>query len=171
MALVKLECPHCRRHYTVDERERCGIFECLSCGQSFNGGEAVVVGRVGENRTMRILLALTLVVIVGNVLLWIRLLESVPVAAEVNAVEVVPSVAPADFTALADRVAALEKSVAELRAEWKKNAAETKSAAETKPAAAGENSDVIRSIFFRLGRLESDIARLKGDKRSVPDGL
>lgn len=168
MALLKLECPHCHRHYTVDERERGGIFECLSCGRSFNGAEATVVGRVGGNRTVRILTALVLLMVVVNLLAWICLLESMP-AEEINAVEVVPTVDPADFTALSDRVAALEKSVAELRGQLRKIAAEKK----TFPASApGENSDVIRSIFIRLGRLESDIARLRGrDHRSAPDEL
>ena len=168
MALLKLECPHCHRHYTVDERERGGIFECLSCGRSFNGAEATVVGRVGGNRTVRILTALVLLMVVVNLLAWICLLESMP-AEEINAVEVVPTVDPADFTALSDRVAALEKSAAELRGQLRKIAVEKK----TLPASApGENSDVIRSIFIRLGRLESDIARLRGrDQRSAPDEL
>ena len=158
MALLKLECPHCRRHYTVEERERGGIFECLSCGRSFNGAEAVVVGRVGKNRALHLLLLLVLLVLAVNVLLWIRLLESAPAPAEVNAVDVRPTVAPADFIALSDRVAALEKSVAELRAEGKKSAPEKKTAA---TPASGVEADVIRSIFIRLGRLENDIAQLK----------
>ena len=167
MALLKLECPHCRRHYTVDERERGGIFECLSCGRSFNGSEAVVVGRGGENRGMCLLLVLTLLVLAVNVLLWFRLQETVPAEVEVNAVEVVPTVSPADFTALADRVAALEKSVAELRGEMKKIASEKMPAIPS----SGVTGDVIRSIFLRLGRLESDIAKLKGAQDSIPDGL
>ncbi len=172
MSLVKLECPHCRRHYTVDEKERGGIFECLSCGRSFNGAEAAVVGRAeGGNRAVRILLILTLVVIAGNVLLWFRLLESAHAPEEINAVEVVPTVAPADFTALVDRVTALEKSVAELRGEVAKSAAEKKNAVSGSTSSAGVTGDVIRSIFFRLGRLESEISKWKGTRDSVPEGL
>ncbi len=170
MALLKLECPHCHRHYTVDERERGGIFECLSCGRSFNGAEATVVGRVGGNRTVRILTALVLLMVVVNLLAWICLLESMP-AEEINAVEVVPTVAPADFTALVDRVTALEKSVAELRGEVAKSAAEKKNAVSGSTSSAGVTGDVIRSIFFRLGRLESEISKWKGTRDSVPEGL
>ena len=151
MALIKVECPHCRRHYAIDEDERGEVFECISCRQPFNGSDAAVLGFMSRNGAVYALLALSLVMLALNIVLWTRLQSSAPEAV-VNAVEIVPSVAPAELSALADRVAALEKALAEVRAK----------ATEAKPAKPAEsNADVIRSIFIRLGKLESDIAQLK----------
>ncbi|MBS1371945.1 MAG: hypothetical protein HPZ91_18520 [Lentisphaeria bacterium] len=151
MALIKVECPHCRRHYAIDEDERGEVFECISCRQPFNGSDAAVLGFMSRNGAVYALLALSLVMFALNIVLWTRLQSPAPEAV-VNAVEIVPPVAPAELSALADRVAALEKALTEVR----------EKAAEAKPAKPAEsNADVIRSIFIRLGKLESDIAQLK----------
>lgn len=168
MALVKIECPYCRRHYTIEESERGGIFECLSCGQSFNGAEAAVVGWTGSERLIRLLLVLALVMVPGNVLFWIRQLDPPPAPTKVNAGKAAPIPALADLDALSSRLAALEKSVEELRAKERNAAAEKNPAAD---AAAGVEPDVIRTIFFRLGRIESDVAKLKERRSSGSAGL
>lgn len=162
MALIKVECPHCRRHYAIDEDERGEVFECISCRQPFNGSDAAVLGFMSRNGAVYALLALSLVMLALNIVLWTRLQSPAPEAV-VNAVEIVPPVAPAELSALTDRAVALEKALADRVAALEKALAEVREkAAEAKPAKpADSNADVIRSIFIRLGKLESDIAQLK----------
>ena len=43
MNILKIECPHCRQHFEIDEAERGENYQCSTCGDSFNGREAVVL--------------------------------------------------------------------------------------------------------------------------------
>ena len=99
-----------------------------------------------------VLFVLALILLAANVSLLVmrRLPKPEPAGA-------VPAVDPAEFAELSSQVgklAALSKTV---------EAAEKRESAKpaAQPAAANDNADVIRSIFIRLGRLESEIAGLK----------
>lgn len=73
----------------------------------------------------------------------------------------VPAVDPAELAELSSQVGKLEAKLAALSKTVE--AAEKRESAKpaAQPAAANDNADVIRSIFIRLGRLESEIAGLK----------
>ena len=147
MNILKIECPHCRQHFEIDEAERGENYQCSACGDSFNGREAVVLSAPAWRRK------------VGSVLFVLALImRRLPKPEPAGAV---PAVDPAEFAELSSQVGKLEAKLAVLSKTVE--AAEKRESAKpaAQPAAANDNADVIRSIFIRLGRLESEIAGLK----------
>ena len=103
-----------------------------------------------------VLFVLALILLAANVSLLVmqRLPKPEPAGA-------VPAVDPAEFAELSSQLGKLEAKLAALSKTVE--AAEKRESAKpaAQPAAANDNADVIRSIFIRLGRLESEIAGLK----------
>ena len=157
MNILKIECPHCRQHFEIDEAERGENYQCSTCGDWFNGREAVVLSAPAWRRKVgSVLFVLALILLAANVSLLVmqRLPKPEPAGA-------VPAVDPAEFAELSSQVGKLEAKLAALSKTVE--AAEKRESAKpaAQPAAANDNADVIRSIFIRLGRLESELAGLK----------
>ena len=92
MNILKIECPHCRQHFEIDEAERGENYQCSTCGDSFNGREAVVLSAPAWRRKVgSVLFVLALILLAANVSLLVmqRLPKPEPAGA-------VPAVDPAE---------------------------------------------------------------------------
>ncbi|MDR0932511.1 MAG: hypothetical protein LBM70_05755 [Victivallales bacterium] len=163
MTLLKIECPHCRQHFAVKETELNKTFECNTCHKLFSGSDARIVGFANGKGTILFLLTILLLMIMLNIFYLTRLKPTVVKSSEpiiTRTVEVAPVITKPEFEDLKARIAALEKRQLELA----KKSADVKRA-EVKPAES--NADVIRSIFIRIGRLESAVGQLQ-DRNAGP---
>lgn len=72
MNILKIECPHCRQHFEIDEAERGENYQCSACGDSFNGREAVVLSAPAWRRKVgSVLFVLALILLAANVSLLV----------------------------------------------------------------------------------------------------
>ena len=108
MNILKIECPHCRQHFEIDEAERGENYQCSTCGDWFNGREAVVLSAPAWRRKVgSVLFVLALILLAANVSLLVmqRLPKPEPAGA-------VPAVDPAEFAELSSQVGKLEAKLA-----------------------------------------------------------